>query len=249
MRVPGSAAKPPAPGKPAGGVAAKWRMIHEPPDTMSRRELARRLRLIVITDRALAAPRDVLDATTEALRAGAPAVQLREKHLAPRDVVPLARRLRAAAHAADALFLVNDRLDLALAVGANGVHLGPDDLPVSAARNMAPAGFLIGYSADEPAAAASAIAAGADYVGCGAVYATSTKVEAGAAIGLSRLAAVVQSVEAPVVGIGGITADRAPAVLATGAAGCAVVSAVMSARNPAQAVRAFLQSGHPHQSR
>ena len=216
---------------------------------MSRAELARRLRLIVVTDRALAAPGDVLDTTTRALRAGAPAVQLREKHLPPRDVLPLARRLRAAAHAAGALFLVNDRLDLALAVGADGVHLGPDDLPVRAARNMAPAGFLIGYSADEPAAAASGIAAGADYVGCGTVYATTTKVKAGAAIGLSRLAAVVQAVEAPVVGIGGITPGRAPAVLATGAAGCAVVSAVMSARNPAQAVRAFLRPELPRHSR
>lgn len=208
---------------------------------MSRSELARRLRLIVITDRALAAPGDVLDVTKEAIRAGAPAVQLREKHLPPRDVAPVARRLRTAAHAAGALFFVNDRLDLALAVGADGVHLGPDDLPVPAARGLAPPGFLIGYSTDEPAAAAEAIAAGADYVGCGAVYATRTKVEAGAAIGLSGLAAVVQAVEAPVVGIGGITADRAAAVLGTGAAGCAVVSAVMGARDPARVVQAFLQ--------
>ena len=208
---------------------------------MSRSELARRLRLIVITDRALAAPGDVLDVTKEAIRAGAPAVQLREKHLPPRDVAPVARRLRTAAHAAGALFFVNDRLDLALAVGADGVHLGPDDLPVPAARGLAPPGFLIGYSTDEPAAAAEAIAAGADYVGCGAVYATLTKVETGAAIGLSGLAAVVQAVEAPVVGIGGITADRAAAVLGTGAAGCAVVSAVMAARDPARVVQAFLQ--------
>ena len=210
---------------------------------MSRSELARRLRLIVITDRALAAPRDFLDVTTEALRAGAPAVQLREKHLPPRDVAPLANRLRAAAHAAGALFFVNDRLDLALAVGADGVHLGPDDLPVSRARGMAPPGFLIGCSADEPAEAAEAVADGADYVGCGTVYTTRTKVEAGEAIGLSRLAAVVQAVEVPVVGIGGITADRAAAVLGTGAAGCAVVSAVMAAHDPAHAVRAFLQAG------
>ena len=208
---------------------------------MPRSELARRLRLIVITDRALAAPGDVLDVTEEALRTGAPAVQLREKHLPPRDVAPTARRLRAVAHAAGALFFVNDRLDLALAVGADGVHLGPDDLPVPAARRMAPPGFLIGYSADEPAAAADAVAAGADYVGCGAVYPTGTKAEAGAAIGLSGLEAVVQAVEAPVVGIGGITADRAAAVLGTGAAGCAVVSAVMAAPDPALVVQAFLQ--------
>ena len=212
---------------------------------MSRSELARRLRLIVITDRALAAPRDILAVTTEALRAGAPAVQLREKHLPPRHTAPLARRLRAAAHAAGALFFVNDRLDLALAVDADGVHLGPDDLPVPAARRTAPPGFLIGYSTDDADAAVQAIADGADYVGCGAVYATRTKAEAGPAVGLSRLTAVVRAVEAPVVGIGGITVDRAAAVLATGAAGCAVVSAVMAAPSPACAVQSFLRTRPP----
>lgn len=253
MRAPRSAAKRPAPGNrrpvpPGSDGSDRSSQPHDPKCTASRSDLARRLRLIVITDRALAAPRDLLDVTTEALRAGAPAVQLREKHLPPGEVTPVARRLRAAVHAAGALFFVNDRLDLALAVGADGVHLGPEDLPVSAARRMAPPGFLIGYSADQPAAAAAAIDAGADYVGCGAVFATRAKAEAGDAIGLSRLAAVVRSADAPVVGIGGITADRAPAILGTGAAGIAVVSAVMGARNPAKAVRALLQAA-PLQSR
>ncbi len=215
---------------------------------MSPSELARRLRLIVITDRALAAPRNVLDVTTEALQAGAPAVQLREKRLAPRDVLPLARRLRLATTAVGALFLVNDRLDLALAAGADGVHLGPDDLPVHAARSIAPPGFLIGYSADQPGTAAAAIRQGADYVGCGAVYPTRTKADAGEAIGLARLAAVARALDAPVVGIGGIAADQARAVLDAGAAGCAVVGAIMRARNPAQAVGAFLRPYSPRPS-
>ena len=211
--------------------------------TMSRHGLARRLRLIVITDHDLAAPGNLVDVTGEALRAGAPAVQLREKQLPPRDVFPLARRLRADAHATGALFFVNDRLDLALAVGADGVHLGPDDLPVTAARRVAPSGFLIGYSTADPTTARKAVADGADYLGCGTVYHTCTKPEAGAAIGLSRLAEVVRAVDVPVIGIGGITVDHALDVLGTGAAGCAVVSAVMAARDPARIVREFLRAG------
>lgn len=205
--------------------------------------LARRLRLVVITDSELAAPRDVADVVGAALRAGAPAVQLRDKVLPPRDLLPLARRLRADTHTSGALFFVNDRLDLALAAGADGVHLGPDDLPVAAARRIAPPGFLIGHSADDPHAARAAVAAGADYIGCGTVFPTGTKTDAGSAIGVGRLAEVARCVDAPVVAIGGITVGRAPEVLAAGASGCAVVSAVMGAADPGRAVRGFLRAG------
>jgi len=210
------------------------------PGRLAGYELAARLRLIVVTDRVTARPREVGDVVDAALSAGAPAVQLREKALPPRDVLPLARRLRAATQAAEALFFVNDRLDLALAVGADGVHLGPDDLPVEAARRIAPPGFLIGYSADKPATARGAVAAGADYIGCGTVFPTSTKKDAGSVIGRDGLAAVVRAVAAPVVAIGGITPARAPGVFRAGAAGCAVVSAVMSAPDPARAVHELL---------
>lgn len=203
---------------------------------------AHRLRLIVITDAELAAPRHVTEVVAAALRAGAPAMQLRDKVSPPRDLLPLARRLRADTHAAGALFFVNDRLDVALAAGADGVHLGPDDLPVAAARSIAPPGFVIGHSADDPDAARDAVAAGADYIGCGTVYPTRTKADVGAAIGLERLAEVVQAVDVPVVAIGGITVERAPDVFAAGAAGCAVVSAVMAVTDPARAVQGFLRS-------
>lgn len=204
--------------------------------------LARRLRLVVITDRRLAGPGGVAAVADEALRAGAPAVQLREKHLPPRDVLPLARHLRDLTRTAGALLFINDRIDLALAVGADGVHLGPCDLPLQAARRFAPPGFLIGYSADDPATAREAVARGADYIGCGTVYATRTKADAGAAIGVSRLAEVARSVDAPVVGIGGITAERAGEVFAAGAAGCAAVGAVMADPHPGRTVRAFLRA-------
>lgn len=205
-------------------------------------ELAARLRLIVVTDRDLARPREVIEVVRESLRAGAPAVQLREKSLPPRDTLPLARRLRADTEAAGALFFLNDRTDLALAVQADGVHLGPDDLPVAAARRIAPPGFLIGYSADNPDVARAAIQDGADYIGCGTIHSTSTKRDAGQAIGLEGLVSLVKAVEAPVVAIGGITAERAGGVFRAGAAGCAVVRAVMAATDPGLMVRGILRA-------
>lgn len=196
----------------------------------------------MITDRHLAAPTKVVAVVRLALRAGAPAVQLREKTLPPRDLLPVARSIRADTHEAGALFFVNDRLDLALAVGADGVHLGAHDLPVARARRIAPPGFLIGFSADDPAVARAAVRAGADYVGCGTVYPTRTKATAGAAIGTKRLNDVARAVPAPVVAIGGITTRRAPRVFAAGAAGCAVVSSVMASPDPGRAVRRFLEA-------
>ena len=207
-----------------------------------RGDLHRRLRLIVITDRALAAPRAVIDVVAAALQAGAPAVQLREKRLPPRDVLPVAHRLRTLTRAAGALLFVNDRLDLALAAGADGVHLGPYDLPVATARAVAPPGFLIGHSSDDPTAARAAVAAGADYIGCGAVFPTRTKPDAGPPIGVPRLAEVARSVDVPVVAIGGVTARNAPRARTAGAAGCAVVGAVMAAPDPARVAARILNA-------
>ncbi|HEY8484914.1 MAG TPA: thiamine phosphate synthase [Longimicrobiales bacterium] len=201
------------------------------------------LQLIVITDRALAAPRDPIDVVRACLEAGAPAVQLRDKHASARELYDQAVALRELTAAYDALFFVNDRLDVALAAGADGVHLGPDDLPLHAARLAAPADFLIGYSTDDPAEAAQAQAAGASYIGCGAVFGTTTKPEAaGEQIGLERLEAVVKAVEIPVVGIGGIGPENAELVARTGAAGVAVVRAIMAADDPAEVVRRLLDA-------
>lgn len=174
----------------------------------------------------------------EVLRAGAPAVQLREKRLPPRALLPLARRLRRAAHAAGTLFFVNDRLDLALAAQADGIHLGPDDLPVPAARRLAPPPFLIGASARTPDSARTAEAAGADYIGCGPVFASRTKPRT--PIGLDRLAAVAAAVQIPVVAIGGLDAHRAPAAHQAGAAGAAAARALMAAPDPHAAAKAIL---------
>jgi thiamine-phosphate diphosphorylase len=198
------------------------------------------LRLIVITDRALAGPRGVLAVVEAALAAGAPAIQLRDKDADAAALLESARTLRALTRRHRALLFVNDRVDVALAAEADGVHLGPDDLPVAAVRASVPQTLLVGYSTDDPDAARRAVAAGADYIGCGTVYATGTKADAGEAIGLGRLDEVARAVSVPVVGIGGITPERAAELAGTRAAGVAVVGAVMGAKDPADAVRRLL---------
>lgn len=210
------------------------------------------LRLIVITDPRLARAGSVEEVVRAALEAGTPAVQLRDKHATSRELAEQARRLLALTRRYGALLFINDRVDVALATGADGVHLGPDDLPVAEARRIAPR-LCIGFSTDHPAAARRAVRDGADYIGCGAVFGTTSKPEVGGErIGTDRLAEVVDSLrevgDVPVVGIGGITADNAAAVARTGAAGCAVIGAVMAARDPGVAAReliAALKRGSP----
>ena len=202
--------------------------------------LARSLRLIVITDIDLARPRAVIDVVRAAVEAGAPAVQLRDKLASPAELFEAGRAMLPIIRGSGALLFVNDRMDVALALGADGVHLGPDDLPVSAVRGAVPTGFLIGSSTDRPDVAKRLVTDGADYVGCGTVYKTATKPDAGASIGLAALRRVVDTVEAPVVGIGGITVQRSGEVAMTGAAGIAVVAAVMRAPDVAKVVRQLL---------
>ena len=210
--------------------------------------LAHRLRLTVITDEALARPRTLSDITREALAAGAPTIQLRLKGATARDLLEAAQTILPIVRSADALFIVNDRVDVALAAGADGVHLGPDDIPIRDARTAAAealgaAGeaFVIGSSVDTTDGAVGAEADGADYLGVGAVYATFNKPDIGEVIGLEGLQRVVEAVSIPVVGIGGLTPERAAAVAKTGACGCAVIGAVMGSPEPAEAVRTFLQ--------
>jgi thiamine-phosphate pyrophosphorylase len=200
----------------------------------------RRLRLIVITDQRLAGERGVEPVVEAALEAGAPAIQLREKERGVGEVLDLARRIRRMTRDADALFFVNDRVDLALAAEADGVHLGPQDLPVAEVRRRTPPDFLIGYSTDEPEAARRAEAEGANYLGCGTVWPTSSKEDPGRVIGLDGLRRVAEAVEIPVVGIGGVTPERARELSGTGAAGVAVIGAVMAHPTPRVVVRQFL---------
>lgn len=204
-------------------------------------DLRERLRLIVVTDPDCGPGRGVVEVVRSALRGGAPAVQLRMKDASAREMADVARALLAETRAAGALLFVNDRVDVALAVGADGAHVGQDDLPADQARLITPPGFLLGVSAETVELARQAQADGADYVGVGPVYATGSKADAGDAVGVERIAEVAGAVRIPVVGIGGITMGNAPAVLHAGAAGIAVISAVMRADDPESAVRALLR--------
>ncbi|NNM34781.1 MAG: thiamine phosphate synthase [Gemmatimonadetes bacterium] len=202
--------------------------------------LANRLRLIVIADRGRVHDGELCRRAEEALDAGAPALQLRDKASGAGDGLQIARELAEACRVRGALFFVNDRLDLALAAGADGVHVGPEDPPVAAIRRVAGSDFLIGASAGTTVEAVQAVADGADYLGCGSVFSTGSKPDAGAPIGLEGLQAVSRAVDVPVVAIGGLTPETAGLVYETGAAGCAVISAIMGPEPVARAVRALL---------
>jgi thiamine-phosphate pyrophosphorylase len=200
------------------------------------------LRLMVITDRELAKPRSVDEVVDEVLRAGVRAIQLRDKTASARALLDQALRLRERTRKWGALFFINDRFDVALAAEADGVHLGPDDLPVETVREVAPPGFLIGASTDDPEIAKQVEAAGADYIGCGTVFLTTTKTEAGGVIGVEGLARVVAAVNIPVLGIGGVTPARARRIAGeSGAAGVAVIAAVMAAKDPGKAARQLMK--------
>lgn len=206
---------------------------------MSPAELERRLALIVVTDDRTGR-RGVVEVVRAALRGGAPSIQLRAKTRTAREMVELARRLLPETRAAGVLLWVNDRVDVALAAGADGAHLGDDDLPIAAARRICPPGFLLGRSAETAEIALQAQQDGADYVGVGPVHPTATKADAGPAVGLERVARVRSAVEVPVVGIGGISLGGAAEVIRAGAHGVAVVSAAMLAPDPERATRAIL---------
>jgi len=208
---------------------------------MRPRRLREALRLIVITDAEIAAPRSVIDVVRACVAGGARAVQLRDKHRPARELMEIGSVLRAITREGGALLFVNDRLDIALALEADGAHLGPDDIPVADARRWVPSDFLIGRSADRIDEARSAVTDGADYIGCGTVYPTATKPDAGEVIGVAELDRVAAALDVPVVGIGGITLDRAVAVAATHAAGVAVVSDLMAAEDPRDRTRRFLE--------
>jgi thiamine-phosphate pyrophosphorylase len=194
----------------------------------------RSLTLIAITDDL----RDGIDGVTSravaVVRGGATMVQLRLKHVGPRVLVEVARGLIAAL---DVPVIVNDRADVALAARAAGVHLGADDIPVAAARAIAPPGFIVGASLGSDDELENARAA--DYVGIGSIYGTRTKRDAGVPIGLETFARLVRAAGRPAVGIGGITAGNASPVVGVGGSGVAAVSALFGVADPEAAARAF----------
>jgi thiamine-phosphate pyrophosphorylase len=195
-------------------------------------------RLHVLTD--ARGGQAALDAVAAAVSGGAPVIQVRAKDCTDRVLYEFAGAVREICAQAGATCLVNDRVDIALAVGADGTHLGAGDLPVAAARRVAGPGHLLGGTARDPDLARRLVAEGADYLGVGPAYPTTTKTGLPDALGPEGVRAVAAAVPVPVVAIGGITVDRVPELLAAGVAGIAVVGAVSGAPDPAAATRTLL---------
>lgn len=191
--------------------------------------------LHVLTDARGAA--DQLQAVSAALGAGAHVVQVRVKGLPDRSVHHFAAQVVELCAEHRAACIVNDRVDIALAVGADGTHLGAEDLPMAAARSVAGPGHLLGGTARTAEAAVRLVDEGADYLGVGPAYKTTTKAGLPGPLGPAGVGAVAGAVDVPVVAIGGVTAARVPELLAAGASGVAVVAAVSAAADPAAAAR------------
>jgi thiamine-phosphate pyrophosphorylase len=201
--------------------------------------------LYVITDETLGGGRTHEQQARDALAGGAGLIQLRDKTASTRRLYEAARAIRELTRAAGALLIVNDRLDIALAAGADGLHVGPDDLPVAVARGLLRPGMILGASAGTVEEAIAAEREGADYLGVGAVYeARGSKADAGAPVGPQRVGEIRAAVQVPIVGIGGIKADNAAPVIAAGADGVAVITGVVAApdiRAAAQRIVATVQ--------
>ncbi|MHB1974869.1 MAG: thiamine phosphate synthase [Acidimicrobiales bacterium] len=194
--------------------------------------------LYLVTDAAACGARGVPETVRAAVAGGVTAVQLRDHRATARELTASAIELRDLLAGTGVSLVVDDRLDVALAVGADGVHLGQSDLPVGMAREIAGARLVIGWSVTclSDAAAAAALAPGTvDYLGVGPVFTTATKPDAAAPIGLDGLRAICAASRVPCVAIGGITVERAREVTGAGVAGIAVAAAICAAREPTAA--------------
>ena len=188
--------------------------------------------LYLVTDRALARGRPLADVVRAAVAGGVTCVQLREKEASAREFAAAARELLALLRPLGVPLIVNDRIDVALAAGADGVHVGQQDLSVADARRLGPPGWIVGVSAESVADAARAERDGADYVGASPIFATPTKTDHAPPLGLAGLRALRAATKLPLVAIGGLHAGNARETIRAGADGLAVVSAIVAADDP-----------------
>ncbi len=198
----------------------------------------------MILDRTASLGRDLREILDGVIAGGGGLVQFREKEWPSGQCLPLLEDLRQRAKQAGIPFVVNDRLDLALAVEADGFHVGHDDLPARVARRLLPSSMFLGVSTHSLEQAEQAEEDGADYIAVGSIFPTATKPEFHL-VGLDLLRTVRRQVKSPLVAIGGITPDNAAQVIEAGADGVAVISAVCEARDPAAATRLLLERIRP----
>lgn len=201
----------------------------------------KRLTLHVLTDRGLSLGRDTLTVAAAALDGGATVIQLRDKTASTCLLIEEAVALRALTRERGALLIVNDRIDVALAVDADGAHVGQDDMPAALARQLLGPERILGVSAGNLEEAAEAVLAGADYLGVGPIYATASKADAGQPQGTELLSQLAARHSLPLIAIGGISTRNTSEVIRAGATGIAVISAVVSAPDITAATRELQQ--------
>ena len=197
--------------------------------------------LYVITDRRLSGGKSHLEVMRAAIEGGATAIQLRDKDASTRELIEAGLALRELTRERGVTFIVNDRVDVALAVDADGVHVGQDDMPARLARKLVGPDKIVGVSASTLEEALRAEADGADYVSASPVFSTPTKTDTPPPTGLEGLRAFVEAVHVPVIAIGGINEGNVEEVIKAGAAGVAVISAVVAASDIAAAARRLRQ--------
>lgn len=199
-------------------------------------------KLHILTDTVLQSRFSHMEITRLAIAGGADTIQYRQKSGSTREMIEIARNMKQLCSEAGVTFIVNDRLDVAIAAEADGVHLGQDDFPIPMARELLGEGRIIGGSAATLDEARKCLSEGADYVGFGPVYPTSSKDDAGPVSGIDILKQVVEIIPLPIIAIGGVGAENIPDVMRAGAHGIAVISAVCCQDDPEEATRSLYQA-------
>jgi thiamine-phosphate pyrophosphorylase len=195
--------------------------------------------LYAILDRSVTGGRPLIDLLDLVLSGGCRLIQLREKTMAPLDLLPVARQLAQRCREVGALFIVNDRADIAVAAEADGVHVGQDDMPAREARRLLRPGMVVGVSTHDEDQARAAVSEGADYVAVGSIFPTTSRAEF-QLVGTDLIRRVRPAIPVPLVAIGGITVDNAAEVIRAGADGVAVISAICAQPDPEAATRTLL---------
>ena len=199
-------------------------------------------RLLVVTDRHQTNGRPLVPLLQRVLTAAAPAIQLRERDLSVRELVTLARQVQAVTASSNSQLLINDRIDVALALEGVGIHLRSNSLPLSVARQMLGTHRLLGISVHSVEEGLSAQSQGADYIVLGPIYETPSKLMFGPPLGIHTLEKACKLVRIPIIGIGGVTAARAREMRCAGAFGAAVISAILGVTDVESAARELLDA-------
>lgn len=201
-------------------------------------------RLHVLTDTVLQSRFSQVELTQLAIAGGADTIQYRQKSGSTREMIEIACQMKRLCSEAGVMFIVNDRVDISIAADADGVHLGQDDFPIPLARKLLGESRIIGGSAATLEQAQKCLSEGADYVGYGPVYPTTSKPDAAPVTGIDLLKQVVKAIPLPIIAIGGVSPENTPEVMKTGAHGIAVISAVCCQENPEQATRDLHKALH-----